>query len=240
MRIEAFLERSAAEFGGETAVMSGRARHTFAELDIKSARLAAALQRRGVRRGDRVALYVDDGWSSVLSVFAALKAGAVVCPVDPGTDPDELAPTLKAIRPVAVVTETRFASAAALALATVTSVRLVVLALGDRTQATDTCLSLEDIVNRIGAQPQLADPGDDTETAVVLPGEELLSHAALVATAEGQSMVADIVPLARLAGRDGFASLVAAVRAGAMLETGPGAGRSLPHTATNTLHTAAL
>jgi acyl-CoA synthetase (AMP-forming)/AMP-acid ligase II len=235
MRIESFLERSAAVHGCEAVTVIGRARHTYGELDIKSARLAAALQRRGVARGDRVALYVDDAWAAVLSVFAVLRAGATLSFVDPDLDTNDLAPALAASHPVGVVTEARLASAAAAALGSVASVRLVVLALGDRTRATDTCLSMEDIVNRIGSRPELVHAGDSGDPAVVRAGGEPLSHAAIAEAAQAQTFVAGTMPMPPLAGLDGMAMLVAAIGAGATLVARPGDGCDWPRGATNDL-----
>lgn len=240
MRIESFLERSAAVHAGDAVTVVGRTRHSYAELDIKSARMAAALQCRGVGCGDCVALYVEDAWASVLSVFAVLRAGAALSFVDPDLDGDELAPALRLSNPVGVVTEARLASAAAAALGSVASVRLVVLALGDRTRATDTCLSMEEIVNRIGLPPVLADAGDSGEAAVVPVGAAPLSHAAITAAAEAQPFVAGTMPMPPLAADDGMVSLVAAIGAGATLVARSGIGCGWPRGEANEYQAAGL
>src|SRR5207248_4546826 len=42
----------------------------------------AAMQHRGVRRGDRVAIFLDNSVESVVSVYGTLKIGAVFMPVN--------------------------------------------------------------------------------------------------------------------------------------------------------------
>jgi len=55
----------------------------YAELRDRVDRFAAALHDLGVRRGDRVALYLLNSPQFVIAYFAALKAGAVVTAVSP-------------------------------------------------------------------------------------------------------------------------------------------------------------
>jgi 3-oxocholest-4-en-26-oate---CoA ligase len=70
------LETVADELGDAVAVVQGDRVRTWAELDDRAARLAAALAARGVTAGDRVGIGL---WSSpeyVEAVFAACKLGA--------------------------------------------------------------------------------------------------------------------------------------------------------------------
>ncbi|RKT03851.1 acyl-CoA synthetase (AMP-forming)/AMP-acid ligase II [Streptomyces sp. 3211.6] len=55
----------------------------YAEADALSDSLAGYLAQRGVRRGDRVAVMLQNTPHFVLAVLAAWKAGAVVVPVNP-------------------------------------------------------------------------------------------------------------------------------------------------------------
>ncbi len=64
--------------------------HTYGELLDAALRLATALQARGVERGDRVAIYMDNTWPCVVAIFATLLAGGVFMPVNPLTKADKL------------------------------------------------------------------------------------------------------------------------------------------------------
>ena len=91
MRVEEFLRSSARRSPGKTALVAGQARLTFKELDLASDRLAATLVANGVKRGDRVVVFMDNCCEAVVAIFASLKAGAVFCPVNPSTKADKLA-----------------------------------------------------------------------------------------------------------------------------------------------------
>jgi amino acid adenylation domain-containing protein len=58
-------------------------RLTYGELDRASSQLARALVAQGVRRGDRVGIYLAKSPASLVSIYGILKAGAVYVPIDP-------------------------------------------------------------------------------------------------------------------------------------------------------------
>jgi long-chain acyl-CoA synthetase len=68
----------------------GRA-STYRELDEQSGRLAAALGSLGVRRGDRVALYLPNLPEFAVAYYAALKRGAIAVSVSAAARGEELA-----------------------------------------------------------------------------------------------------------------------------------------------------
>ena len=49
-----FLERAAAVFPDHTAIVHGALRRSYAEFYARTRRLASALTKRGIRRGDTV------------------------------------------------------------------------------------------------------------------------------------------------------------------------------------------
>ena len=56
---------------------------TVSDIDSMSDALAVALQERGVRPGDRIAMYLQNIPQAMLTVLAAWKCGAVVVPCNP-------------------------------------------------------------------------------------------------------------------------------------------------------------
>ncbi|MGE3309834.1 MAG: amino acid adenylation domain-containing protein [Limisphaerales bacterium] len=74
----------------EAVRMDGKAL-TYGELDEISNRLAQTLRAAGVRRGDRVGIYVHKSIASVISVYAISKAGAAYVPLDPNAPVKRLA-----------------------------------------------------------------------------------------------------------------------------------------------------
>jgi acyl-CoA synthetase (AMP-forming)/AMP-acid ligase II len=81
-----------------------RYRHfTFAELDAETNRLAAGLERVGIRRGTRTALMVKPSLEFFALTFALFKAGAVVVLIDPGMGTKNLGVCLKESEPEAFI-----------------------------------------------------------------------------------------------------------------------------------------
>ncbi|MEO0323046.1 MAG: AMP-binding protein [Myxococcota bacterium] len=89
---------------------------SYAELDRAACRAGAALARRGVRPGDRVALVAGNGTDFVASWFGILYAGAAVVPVPILSAAPELAFRLNHARCVALVHDRARADLAADAL----------------------------------------------------------------------------------------------------------------------------
>jgi long-chain acyl-CoA synthetase len=63
---------------------------TYAKVDELSSRFATALVSLGVKRGDRVALFMPNMPQFVVAYFGILKAGAIVVPCSPLYKPKEL------------------------------------------------------------------------------------------------------------------------------------------------------
>lgn len=86
------LEFSAAraELGSKPALVIEGQPYSYHELDDTARKLATALQQRGVQRGDRVAIYMDNTWPCVVSIYATLIAGGVFLVINPQTKADKL------------------------------------------------------------------------------------------------------------------------------------------------------
>src|SRR5713101_7155532 len=79
---QAFDEATARAPDGSAVVFYGRA-ITYRELRDATDRLACALARLGLKKGERVALYLLNSPQFIIAYFAALKCGAVVTPISP-------------------------------------------------------------------------------------------------------------------------------------------------------------
>ena len=77
MLVQQFLETNARQSPDKTALVFGERRYSYGELDAMANRLAHALRDRGVRRGDRVVVYLDNRPETVVALFAILKADAI-------------------------------------------------------------------------------------------------------------------------------------------------------------------
>jgi amino acid adenylation domain-containing protein len=103
VQLESFLESSARLRPDKAALVVGKSRWTYAELEAAANRMAHALIAEGVQRGERVAIYLDSGFHAAIAVFATLKAGAVFVMVNPTTKADKLRFLLDHSRAAALV-----------------------------------------------------------------------------------------------------------------------------------------
>ncbi|MCF3135208.1 long-chain-fatty-acid--CoA ligase [Streptomyces olivochromogenes] len=78
-----FLVRTAARQPERPALRLGTHITTYGELDERTARAAAFLRAEGVRPGDRVALMLPNVPEFVVLYYGALRAGAIVVPMNP-------------------------------------------------------------------------------------------------------------------------------------------------------------
>ncbi|MDG9707624.1 FadD3 family acyl-CoA ligase [Streptomyces sp. DH10] len=77
------LVRTAAErYADAEAVVEGRTRITYAELDARVERAAAACLAHGIRPGDRVGIWAPNTLDWIVSALGAVSAGAVLVPLN--------------------------------------------------------------------------------------------------------------------------------------------------------------
>jgi fatty-acyl-CoA synthase len=89
--VYANLAASAGRHPGKTAIDFYGTKITYAELEREADALAGFLQKRcGVRRGDRVLMYLQNSPQFVIAYYAILRADAVVVPVNPMNRTEEL------------------------------------------------------------------------------------------------------------------------------------------------------
>ena len=105
MLAQQFLEASAARRPDSIALICGEERLSYTELDLAANRFARMLREHGIRRGDRVALLLDNSVEAVVAIFGILKAGAVFSVLHPACKRDKLASLLQSAEPAALVTE---------------------------------------------------------------------------------------------------------------------------------------
>ena len=98
------FEGTLARDPSKTALVCGTARHSYAEVDERASAVAATLAERGVQRGDRVALFLDNSVDFVAGVYGVLRLGAVFMPINPLTKSDKLAYMLADARAAALLT----------------------------------------------------------------------------------------------------------------------------------------
>src|SRR5258706_9562228 len=81
-----FLKRAASFFGARPAVIYGDRHFTYADLHARTRRLACALQRSGVERGDTVAIMAANIPALLEAHYAVPMVGAVLNPINTRLD----------------------------------------------------------------------------------------------------------------------------------------------------------
>jgi crotonobetaine/carnitine-CoA ligase len=99
------LSRHVAERGERTFIHHAGRRVTYREFDRLTNRAAHALRDLGVEKGNRVTLALGNSIEYVVAAFGALKAGAVLNPVNPALGARELSYILGHAAPRVVVTD---------------------------------------------------------------------------------------------------------------------------------------
>ena len=87
MRLERLVVDAAQRHADRPAVKDDTGEMSYAELDALSGRAATALAELGVRRGDRVAIWLNKSIQAVAAMQGTLRIGAAYVPVDPMSPP---------------------------------------------------------------------------------------------------------------------------------------------------------
>jgi long-chain acyl-CoA synthetase len=228
MRVETFLRHSAAAGPDRIAIVADGMRLSYAELDAKSDRLAAALAAQGVKRGDRVVVFMENIWETTVAIFAVVKAGAVFCPVNPQFKADGVGFILRDCRPRAVLTQEKFLAPCRQASSELPSPPLVVAARAADELPADVLAFQTLIADGSGALPEA---GGDDDLAMIIytsgstgrPKGVMMTHASMDAASgsiasylanTAQDVVLGVLPLSFTYG---LYQLLVAVRVGARL-----------------------
>src|ERR1700757_2365559 len=86
-----FLRYARQQYPGQTAIVCGEQRFTYAQFADRSARLAGALKALGIESGDRVAYLSANCHRLLEAYYGVLEAGAVLLPLNIRLAPQELA-----------------------------------------------------------------------------------------------------------------------------------------------------
>ena len=168
-------------FGSKPALVTPARTLSFSELDELSDRVAAGLVARGVRAGQVVSLYAQNRWEWVVTYHGALKAGAVVNPVNVMLTAEELAFVLRDCGSAAVFTSGEQAGAVLELIRALPDLHTVV-AFGDAEGALsfDELLANEDSAPVVPVDPDAACTIGYTSGTTGHPKGAVQSHRAVL------------------------------------------------------------
>ncbi|MBB3176004.1 acyl-CoA synthetase [Variovorax sp. Sphag1AA] len=117
------LRRSARRYPDKLAIACGETRWTYAEFDVICSRVAGALSRHGVGKGERVAVLARNSHAFAALRFALARLGAVLVPINFMLKSEEVAYILRHAGASMLATDTGLSALAREAAALDTSVR---------------------------------------------------------------------------------------------------------------------
>lgn len=84
------LERSYSRNPDKIALITESGRHTFKDIYRDSLYFSDHLRDMGFVKGERICIYLDNSYESVISIYGSLKAGMIFIPVNPDTKKKKL------------------------------------------------------------------------------------------------------------------------------------------------------
>jgi crotonobetaine/carnitine-CoA ligase len=154
------LAEWAALQGDKIALQFDEVNLTYGKLDQAANYLAGALQRRGIKMGDRVAIMLANRPEIAIAYFALARLGAIAVPVNTALKGEGLAYIFRQSEPSAVIIEPSFLARVEAALGNLDTLNLLVI-----TGPTETEISRAVQFSQLLAEQQSGDlpqiqPGD--------------------------------------------------------------------------------
>lgn len=103
-----FLERNARLYPDKAAIVHGKTRVTYSEINIRADNLARHLLSMGVQKGDRIALLMENCVEYVISYYGIMKAGAVAAPLNSDLKPEGLRYAIDDLEARILISSSRF------------------------------------------------------------------------------------------------------------------------------------
>lgn len=103
-----FLERSARLYPNKIALIHGKIRSTYAEINTGADNLARHLISIGVCEGDRIALLMENCLEYVISYYGIMKAGAIAVPLNSDLKPEGLQYAINDLEAKTMISSSKF------------------------------------------------------------------------------------------------------------------------------------
>lgn len=196
MLVNHFLENSALKYPDKTALICGSRRLSYLEIDAMASSLASAMKLEGIEQGDRVAIFLDNSVEAVVSIFAALKAGAIFLMVNPTTKKEKLNYIFNNCRAGALISHINKFDIFSEVYKTTPSLKFAVISgkKKDIVNGSQRYMFMEDAINNISSswKPAVTSPCIDIDLAAILytsgstghPKGVMMTHFNMVSAAD--------------------------------------------------------
>lgn len=167
MLVHEWLENSAQLFPCKTALVIGTRRLTYSEVNRAANGFALRLNKAGIRRGDRVAVWLENSLSAAIAIFGILKAGAVFSVLHPTTKADKVAFVVNNCRARVLITDSRKADLFSTSGASCPSL-LAIWAEGDAARDSNIIAPLGDLMASLLEQNEVPNECIDVDLAALI------------------------------------------------------------------------
>jgi acyl-CoA ligase (AMP-forming) (exosortase A-associated) len=193
------LRASVLRFPEKEALVHGDQRLTYKEVSTRVTGVALGLRAAGLRRGERVGVYLDPGIDQVISIFGVSQAGGVFVPAHGVLFADQVAHISRDCAISALITTAAKLDSLSSVLGEIPSLRFLVVVSLDKDSSTLPTYDFEEMTNS-ASDDSCADWGIEKDLAAILytsgstgkPKGVMLSHANLIAGASIVSTYLDI------------------------------------------------
>ncbi len=105
MNLKSLLETTTQRYAGKAAIIQNERSVTYSELDEASNKVANALMKMSVHKGDRVAMLLSNSPEFVSVFFGIIKTGGIAVPLDTRYKAGELARIFNSCQPKVLIAE---------------------------------------------------------------------------------------------------------------------------------------
>ncbi|HKK42824.1 MAG TPA: AMP-binding protein, partial [Bacteroidales bacterium] len=159
------LLRSARKTPDKTAIIVRSDEYTYSDLASAALNLAGYLAGAGIKKGDRVAVYMNNSWQSVVSIYGISISGAVFLVINPQTKADKLQYILKDSGAKILITESLLRNELTVALRDPADIREIIIS-GEKSSPAE----LKNILVT-GFDEMLSNNNHDVPLPVVIPND---------------------------------------------------------------------
>jgi len=149
MNLRLLLENTVRNYAGKTAVVLGERRLSYAEMDEASNKVANALLKMKVKKGDRVVMLLNNSLEFINVYFGIVKIGAVAVPLDTRYKIEELTSLFDNCQPKILIAESPFLESLASILSRFSSVEHVIAV---NSESEERFLNYQEIMANSSAQ----------------------------------------------------------------------------------------
>ncbi len=183
------IVRSAQSFPENTALTYGKESLSYAELQSAVTGFSSGVLGLGLQRGERIAIYLEKRFETVIASFGAPAAGGVFVPLNPLLKPEQVAYILRDCNVRMLVTSPERHTLLSNTLAACSDLRHVILINHDQPQASSGALTVTSWKDLLQMPPRTGHRVIDTDMTSILytsgstgkPKGVVLSHRNMVA-----------------------------------------------------------